>query len=116
MSRPEHNINEKIARTRGHNIFDRVIDTENSYNCISIILEDKTPIQWACRIRITLQELLGPGGPHSTYHQYCLHASHAQDTNFDKYNYSRGSKASQFDLMKDHYDHECSNSQTDFGP
>ncbi|CAG8837525.1 12237_t:CDS:1, partial [Gigaspora margarita] len=89
MSKPEHNINERIARTRGHNILDRVIDTENPYDCISIILEDETPIQWACHVRITLQELLGPGGPRSTYHQYCLHASHAQGTNFDKYNYSR---------------------------
>ncbi|CAG8808100.1 20692_t:CDS:2 [Gigaspora margarita] len=125
MFRPEHNINKRIARTGGHNILDRVIDAKNPYD--------------SCRVRITLQELLEPGGSRSTYHQYCLHASHAQGTNFDKYNYSRGkpyedgtaicfscmklmhvnvnldSKASQFDLMKDHYDHECSNFRTNFG-
>ncbi|CAG8685796.1 8418_t:CDS:1, partial [Scutellospora calospora] len=40
-------------------------------------------------VRITLQELLGLGGPRFTFYQYCLHASHIQDVNFDKYNYSR---------------------------
>jgi hypothetical protein len=88
---------------------------------------------------MALQELCSWRGTRSTYHEYCLHASHVQGANFDKYNYSRGKpyedgtaicfscmklmyvnvnlgpKASQFDLMKDHYDYECSNHRTDFG-
>ncbi|CAG8705699.1 11657_t:CDS:2, partial [Gigaspora margarita] len=117
MSRPEHNINERIAKTGGHNILDRVIDAEKPYDCISIILEGETPIQWAIR--------------------YCLHASHVQGMNFDRYNYKRGKpyeggtaicfscmklmhvnvnlgpNTNPFDLMKDHYDHECSKPRTE---
>src|SRR2546430_1468220 len=90
MSRPHHNINRRLETTGGHNALDRVVDAENPYDCISIIFEDEIPVQWACRIRMSLQELLGPGGPCSVYHQYCLHASYTQGANFDKYNYSRG--------------------------
>ncbi|CAG8641072.1 14279_t:CDS:2, partial [Cetraspora pellucida] len=66
MSRAEHDINERIARTGGHNVLNKVIDAKRPYNFIS------------------------PGGSRSTFHQYCLHASHVQGANFDKYNYSRG--------------------------
>ncbi|RHZ81508.1 hypothetical protein Glove_120g82 [Diversispora epigaea] len=69
----------------------------------------------AVRVRIALRELLGPEGTCSTYHQYCLHALHVQGVNFDKYNYSRGPDVQQFDLMKDHYNHECSRPLIDSG-
>ncbi|CAG8653367.1 4532_t:CDS:1, partial [Paraglomus occultum] len=89
MSRAEHDINKRIARTGGHNVLNRIIDAERPYDSISMIFDDETPIQWACHVRMSLQELLGPGAPRSTYHQYCLHASYTQGANFDKYKYSR---------------------------
>ncbi|RHZ84512.1 hypothetical protein Glove_80g7 [Diversispora epigaea] len=136
MSRAHHNINRRLEITGGHNVLNRVIEAERPYDSISMIFEGETPIQWACRVRIALRDLIGPGGPRSTYHELCLHASHVQGANFDKYNYSRGKpyedgtaicfrcmklmhinvnlgpKASQFDLMKDHYDYECSRPQS----
>ncbi|CAG8634770.1 12192_t:CDS:2, partial [Cetraspora pellucida] len=117
MLRAEYDINERTIRTDEHNILNR-----------------------DCHVRITLQELIGSEGPHSTFHQYCLYASYVQGANFDKYNYSRGkpyedgtaicfccmklihvninlgSKANQFDLMKDHYDYECLRPQTEREP
>ncbi|CAJ0841157.1 5050_t:CDS:1, partial [Entrophospora sp. SA101] len=104
-----------------------------------MIFDGETPIQWACRVRIALQELCSWGGPRSTFHQYCLHATYTQGANFDKHNYSRGRlyedgtaicfrcmklmhvnvnlgpNVDPFDLMKEHYDHECSRPHTDFG-
>jgi hypothetical protein len=136
MTRAEYNINRRLERTGGHNVLNRVIDAERPYDSISMIFEGKTPTQWACRVRIALQDLIGSGGTRSTYHELCLHASYIQGANFDKYNYSRGKpyengtaicfrcmklmhinvnlgpKASQFDLMKDHYDYECSRPQS----
>ncbi|CAG8762431.1 9156_t:CDS:1, partial [Dentiscutata heterogama] len=78
-----------IAKTGEHNVLNRVIDAERPYNFISMIFEGEMSIQWGCHVRITLQELIGSGDPRSIFHQYCLHASHVQDANFDKYNYSR---------------------------
>ncbi|CAG8515794.1 9004_t:CDS:2 [Paraglomus occultum] len=63
MSRAEHDINERIAKTGGHNVLNRIIDAERPYDSISMIFDGETPIQWACRVRMSLRELLGPGGP-----------------------------------------------------
>ncbi|CAJ0831512.1 9978_t:CDS:2 [Entrophospora sp. SA101] len=90
MSRAEYNINRRLERTGGHNRLNRVIDAERPYDSISMIFDGETPIQWACRVRIALQELCSWGGPRSTFHQYCLHATYTQGANFDKHNYSRG--------------------------
>ncbi|RHZ54905.1 hypothetical protein Glove_421g107 [Diversispora epigaea] len=135
MSRAHHNINRRLEITGEHNVLNRVIDTERPYDSISMIFEGESPIQWACRVRIALQYLISPGGTKSLYYDLCLHASYIQGANFDKYNYSRGRpyedgtaicfrcikfmhinvnlgpNASQFDLMKDHYNYECSRSQ-----
>ncbi|RHZ72256.1 hypothetical protein Glove_243g12 [Diversispora epigaea] len=100
MSRTHHNINKRFAITGKHNVLNRIIDAERPYDSISMIFEGETPIQWTCHVRIAFQDLID--GTAICFH--CIKLMHI--------NVNLGLKASQFDLMKDHYDYECSRSQS----
>ncbi|CAG8565221.1 19304_t:CDS:2 [Cetraspora pellucida] len=95
MLRAEHNINERIARTDEHNILNKVIDAERSYDFISIIFKEETPIY--------------KGKPYEDSTAICFHYIKLIHVNVNL-----GLKASQFDLMKDLYDYECLRLQTSY--
>ncbi|CAG8505800.1 12446_t:CDS:2 [Cetraspora pellucida] len=95
MSRAEYDINERIARTDRHNVLNRVIDAERPYDFISMIFEGEMPIH--------------RNKPYKDSTAICFHCMKLMHVNVNL-----GSKASQFDLIKDHYNYECSRPQTGY--
>jgi len=54
--------------------YDELFDNERSFDTLSIIKQNETPVQWAIRVRTPLQNLLN-AGKFSVYHRLCLFAS-----------------------------------------
>nr|CAG8595270.1 12373_t:CDS:2 [Entrophospora candida] len=54
--------------------YDELFDNERLFDTLSIIKQNETPVQWAIRVRVPLQNLLN-AGKFSIYHQLCLFAS-----------------------------------------
>ena len=66
--------------------YDELFDNEKLFDNLSIIKQDMTPVQWAMRVRIPLQNLLN-AGKFSVYHRLCLFTSYGKGkfVNFDYY-------------------------------
>ncbi|RIB09310.1 hypothetical protein C2G38_2209278 [Gigaspora rosea] len=51
--------------------FDELFETERRYDILSVIKPYETPVQWAIRVRVPLQELVSEK-KRSVYHVHCL--------------------------------------------
>ena len=68
------------------NKLNQIFDNERLFDTLSTIKQNETPVQWAIRVRIPLQDLLN-SGKFSVYHRYCLFMSFGKGkfVNFDYY-------------------------------
>jgi len=69
------------------NKLNQIFDNERLFDTLSTIKQNETPVQWAIRVRIPLQDLLN-SGKFSIYHRYCLFISYGKGK-FVNFNYYR---------------------------
>ena len=69
------------------NKLNQIFDNERLFDTLSTIKQNETPVQWAIRVRIPLQNLLS-AGKFSVYHRYCLFMSYGKGK-FVNFNYYR---------------------------
>ncbi|RHZ54744.1 hypothetical protein Glove_423g94 [Diversispora epigaea] len=64
--------------------FDTLFDNERSFDTLSSIKQNETPVQWSLRVRVSLQDLVN-SGKFSVYHRFALYGSFGQGkfVNFD---------------------------------
>ena len=67
--------------------YDELFNNERLFDILSIIKQNETPVQWAIRVRVPLQNLLN-AGKFSVYHRLCLFASFGKGK-FVNFNYYR---------------------------
>ncbi|CAG8721523.1 7177_t:CDS:2 [Cetraspora pellucida] len=83
--------------------FDELFETERRYDTLLVIKPYKTPVQWAIRVRVPLQELISER-KRSVYHVHALFLA------FSKGRYVKILEPK--DLMQEHWDHDCNKPKT----
>ena len=69
------------------NKLNQIFDNERLFDTLSTLKQNETPVQWAIRVRIPLQDLLN-SGKFSIYHRYCLFMSYGKGK-FNNFHYHR---------------------------